>query len=756
MKWVCHILLLLVSLCANGLHAQSIFSDELYTSYKRAFDLNEEGCYLDAYRSMLSTRDMMLAEMEGRTVQALSVDDYLNYWWPINRSVAEIAYRIGLYDVMLTIADQMDSSMAYFDIQQGTYLAQLLKLDAGRHFLTADLNIVEIELRRAIELASPFDIQFLSDLHDELAQLYYRQKHYDMALQQLDSVLPHSELSGQKALCLARLGRFDEALSLLEESPSKTSPPSYRSSFSKTEHLRQRAKVLSLQYESTGSFNPSIRRLYTDYLRQSRQFIESNFFLMSDSEREMFWMAEQPFVTDCYRLEDKAPELLYDVALFGKALLLQLGRKLSREDVTSINSKTRKKILAEINVTWRQVQRKLSDSAAAIEFVVYEKEDVDHLGALVLKKKGKPVFIHISTLARLLNHTVPNGETVESILPRTGDANAINSLYGDTLFHELIWNDSLIDAIDGCSTVYFSPDGILHRIPIEYMLSGRRIHRLTSTRLIVESSRKIRTDSVLMVGAIDYDESRDDTAAASYGLGNDCLAYQLLYPLHIKLNPLDGSKAEIEAVNNIRNCANDRLLLADSATETMVCKLLDRYSIVLLSTHGWVDDAALLSTDLRPATSDAQLSQSCLFFSGAGHNLVDSSFNYNHRDGILSARELAALDLSNVDLAVLSACVSGLGQITPDGIYGLQRGLKTAGVRSVIVSLWDVNDYATSLFIKFLYSSLEQGMTLYEAFNNARLQIRDSSVRRRIHGRNKYTSLDRPYFTDAFILIDGI
>lgn len=750
------ILLLLVPLCANGLHAQSIFSNELYSSYKRAFDLNEDGCYLDAYRSMLSTRDLMLAEMEGRTVGSLSVDDYLNYWWPINRSVAEIAYRLGLHDVMLTIANQMDSSLAYFDIQQGPYWAQVLKLDAGRHFLTADLSIVETELRRAIELASPFDIQFLSDLHDELAQLYYRQKHYDMALQQLDSVLPHTELSGQKALCLARLGRFDEALSLLEENPSKTPPPSYRSSFSKTERLRQRAKVLSLQYESTGSFNSAIRRLYTDYLRQSRQFIESYFFLMSDSEREQFWMAEQPFVTDCYRLEDKDPELLYDVALFGKALLLQMGRKLSKEDVSSINSKTRKKILSEINVSWKQVQRKLPDSAAAIEFVVYEKGDVDHLGALVLKKKGKPIFIHISSLAIILSHIVPNGETVESILPRTGDANAINSLYGDTLFHELIWNDRLIEAIDNCSTVYFSPDGILHRIPIEYMLSGRRIHRLTSTRLIVEKSRKIRTDSLLMVGDINYDKSRDDSAAASYVYGNDCLAYQLLYPLHIKLNPLDGSKAEIEAVNNIRNCANDRLLSADSATETMVCKLLDKYNIVLLSTHGWIDNAALLTTDLRPATTDAQLSQSCLFFSGAEHNLLDSSFNFYQHDGIMSARELAALDLSNVDLAVLSACVSGLGQITPDGIYGLQRGLKTAGVRSVIVSLWNVNDYTTCLFISFLYSNLEQGMTLYDAFNNARLKLRDSSARRRVHGRNKYNSLDRPYYTDAFILIDDI
>lgn len=80
--------------------------------------------------------------------------------------------------------------------------------------------------------------------------------------------------------------------------------------------------------------------------------------------------------------------------------------------------------------------------------------------------------------------------------------------------------------------------------------------------------------------------------------------------------------------------------------------------------------------------------------------MSNSRFSPENYDGILSARELAEQDLSHVSLVVLSACQSGLGYICTDGVYGLQRGLKTAGVKAIIASLWSVDDQATMLLMR--------------------------------------------------------
>ena len=61
---------------------------------------------------------------------------------------------------------------------------------------------------------------------------------------------------------------------------------------------------------------------------------------------------------------------------------------------------------------------------------------------------------------------------------------------------------------------------------------------------------------------------------------------------------------------------------------------------------------------------------------------------------------VSKLDLSETDLVVLSACQSGSGELNGDGIWGLQRGFKKAGVQSLLITLWNVNDHATQLFME--------------------------------------------------------
>ena len=122
--------------------------------------------------------------------------------------------------------------------------------------------------------------------------------------------------------------------------------------------------------------------------------------------------------------------------------------------------------------------------------------------------------------------------------------------------------------------------------------------------------------------------------------------------------------------------------------------------------------------------------------------------------------------MSKVELFIASACQSGLGHITSDGVYGIQRGLKNAGVGAMVVSLWNVNDEATRYFMTNLNSALAGGMDLHEAFAYARERMDDEIYYeewRFISGkmRGEYVSSEAaiyslPRYKNAFILIDNI
>ena len=103
---------------------------------------------------------------------------------------------------------------------------------------------------------------------------------------------------------------------------------------------------------------------------------------------------------------------------------------------------------------------------------------------------------------------------------------------------------------------------------------------------------------------------------------------------------------------------------------------------------------------------------------------------------------MASLDMSKVELVVLSCCETGLGFVTPDGVYGIQRGLKNAGAKAIICTLWDIDDKASSYFMIRFHQYLKENNDLYKAFYQAR-----ESMRR---------EYDEPSYRDAFILIDAI
>ena len=241
---------------------------------------------------------------------------------------------------------------------------------------------------------------------------------------------------------------------------------------------------------------------------------------------------------------------------------------------------------------------------------------------------------------------------------------------------------------------------------------------------------------------------------------NDEAAYYFLWAVNANVSELPGTRAEIDAIRMNYDSLNVIILTDTMATEAQSTLYASQVPIVHIATHGYFIGTLTEGTDLKPADYDESLSQNGLILAGANASIASDDFNPSDHDGILSAREISQMDLSNVQLIVLSACQSGEGYVTEDGVYGLQRGLKNAGVNAMIVSLWSVDDEATSLLMRSFYAHL-QTEDIHTAFNNARNELIQTSKEpgsrfdpRRLSRTPTSASFDQPEFYNAFILID--
>lgn len=112
-----------------------------------------------------------------------------------------------------------------------------------------------------------------------------------------------------------------------------------------------------------------------------------------------------------------------------------------------------------------------------------------------------------------------------------------------------------------------------------------------------------------------------------------------------------------------------------------------------------------------------------------------------HHEGLLTATDIAKMDLHETKLVVLSACYTGEGVVRSDGVFGLQRAFKKAGAGSLVMSLWNESDEVGSLFMSVFYSHLlSENIDKGKAFKLAKAEIR----RRYPH----------PLFWANFIMID--
>jgi CHAT domain-containing protein len=203
--------------------------------------------------------------------------------------------------------------------------------------------------------------------------------------------------------------------------------------------------------------------------------------------------------------------------------------------------------------------------------------------------------------------------------------------------------------------------------------------------------------------------------------------------------PLPGTKVEVESIATLAQRYQWQVALytSDNASEANLNRISPP-TVLHIATHGYF---------LKDTTSVQRLSKRALLNSGlvmAG--ALDSTRHtpLSDNDGLLTAYEATALRLSQTELVALSACETGLGELrSGNGVFGLQRAFFAAGARSVLMSLWKVNDQTTQMFMAKFYGYWLAGKPKSTALRLAQEDIRNTSEQ-----------LSHPFYWGGFVLLE--
>lgn len=517
---------------------------------------------------------------------------------------------------------------------------------------------------------------------------------------------------------------------------------------------------------------------YEKYLECIRPALAETFILKNPKERELLWKQELQNVSEMSALIAELPQnspelygklskLIYEGQLLSKGILLssniefekiinKYGSKemKSQYDAIKANLATIEKMTQEqkptediltltrhtdamqlslaresakygiftdfLNITANDISDALTADDAAVEFVVLDTsiQQSDDMMAAVVVSKEFPSGI-----------TIPIGSVsqLQAIM-------ADKEKFSKDEYATAIWG-GIMQVIPDKKRIFFSPDGLLNNIGIEYLtINGKpmneyvEMHRLSSTREIVRQHLPQPILYVALFGDIDY---IDDGLPAS-----DKRKFARRASDGISFNQLENTGREVKEITAIlKKGLKKSHVFPYTGTKAGKAEFMSQkdvpVNILHIATHGkYIDDK-------KVSESDA-MNRSILAFAGA--NRYD---NFAENEGIVTAAEIADMTLQDCELAVLSACESGLGKLGDDGVFGLQRGFKNAGVKSLLVSLNEVADEATADMMIAFYRNLFDGSssTKQEAFQKAQSDI-----------RAKYPSDDT---WASFILIDS-
>ena len=545
-------------------------------------------------------------------------------------------------------------------------------------------------------------------------------------------------------------GRYDECMEYIEKYVNRY--------YTRLHFDRENASYLSLQYGSDLNelyrLNELLFPFYDLYLLA---LVKGKNFDDSDKERELK-IAYNQILDAKSNIQFEYRHIMKQIAesgdstlkaTFNKYLALreELAKKVLAGDSGSADLKSEisnlKLILSAESavfkpvdkqfVFWHNVRSTLKKREALIEMKRVDDPvtgNVEYVAFLTTATSRNPQVI------RLTDGNILESQSVKAY------KNAIKFKLEDTKSYDVFWKP-FEPYLNDVKKIYFSPDGVFHQVNVNTLYNGVRkryviddyeVIGVISGKQLTQSTRKNgKVKKATLIGRPAY--SIDAMGSVTGSEVEEKLEERTLTRDQItrgEIADLPGTETEVKNINQIlrKKKVSTDLYLGANSTEANFKK--SDAQLIHVATHGfWFEE----NSDTQ---ADAMFQSGLLLAGVKNYQLNSNGLN----DGLLTAYEIQGMSLEDTQLAVLSACETGLGKIAVgEGVFGLQRAFMIAGADQLMMSLWKVDDEATQqLFTVFYKEWIQKGKEISEAFATAQKTI-----------RKKYK---HPYYWGAFVLID--
>lgn len=541
---------------------------------------------------------------------------------------------------------------------------------------------------------------------------------------------------------------------------------------------------------------------YTMAASQLRELMKKQLPYMTSLERDGFWeplsslfINMTPFALEAKKYQNLFTESCYNALVMSKAFLLESERSLydvvkkegtdedmqdymrlalmknqikelekdyknNADSILSMSQKSEKlaahladrcrsfgDITGFMDVDYKTVKNALKSNEVLLDFTDYVSET-----------RGRKYAAYI------INKVDEHPMVKYLFADRQMDSLGINrpDMYYDEDYApevlKMIWNPLKEHVAEG-STIYYVPSQLLFQISLESLpladgtLLGNHYNfvRLSSARELVKAQSSVlsaKPHSAVLYGGLQYD-------LQPMAMADEAKKYELSDLLVMRgdivrgdsiFHELPGSKQEVMQISSILNTNKWQVtprMGMEGTEESFLSMHSNAPQVLQIATHGFYYTPERAETvDYLKGYTDAMLLSGIVLSGGnaawLGKNLPDGMLS-----GILTANDIARLDLSGTEMVVLSACQSGQGKATSEGLYGLQRAFKKAGVGTMIMSLWNVSDKVTTEFMTTFYEQLASKQCQWnkrKAFEKAKEII-----------RSKYPA---PFHWAAFVMLD--
>ena len=697
----------------------------------------------------------------------------------------------------------IEPALKFVEEQEGkeeTY-SVILSMLAVCHMNMDDLEKAQREIEESVAIIEQSTSKFSESnkiaiyqkagaIYNELGTFdkaeYFTKKAYDLSLENDLYVSEFINAANNLAVIYTDAGRYSDALAVLHQMEKKPLSEIERSGVYNSIFL---ANYFLDNEEETVKY----ANLCSNSLKNISSELNASFPGMTTEniwDKNAMQLKVNMGILDKYHHNAKAVEMCYDNSLFIKNLAyddMARLRQISQTDSTINNLFSEIRLLkserfaGDHNVyksleeketllkealmaktsnsnyssipTWRDVKQSLKQNECAVEFVTYvgftktnkDTKELKYAALILTREIDSPIFVDLCTFNQL--HNVLLTALVEHEI-------GINELYAQRekqILYELIW-DKIDEYVKNAKLIYISPILDIQDINCSFIPcpDGSCLNDKYDIRIVTSTAKICNQDiahfsDAYVYGGIEFTKGGHNPNQMSY---RSIVINELCDSTRNGFGFLRASGYEADQIANTlqEKSIKTNLIKGDDADEVSFRKMDGNSpSIIHLATHGFY----LVGFDKYTEYFDKLLSYSIkdnsmllsgLLLADANSTLRGSNEKTPLNDGIITAEEIAMLDLRNTELVVLSACETAIGVNLQEGFGGLVRAFKNAGVKSILASLWKVPDDATAKLMISFYKLFLSGIEMHMALKMAQKEV-----------SKLYPD---PYYWASFILLD--